>query len=243
MNPSRSTTSGEEKMDFDAFDTRHYRTVSVREGYRAWAPTYEASVPPEMDLRLLERLEAPTWGQIEVLDLACGTGRIGAWLRERGALAVDGVDLTDAMLAQARDRGIYRALHLADIRETGLASASYDQVVEVLADEHLPSLNPLYAEVARVLRPGGAFWLVGFHPHMLMRGVPTHFDDAATGEPTAIEAHVHLFADHVRAAHAAGLTLVALEEGVVDAAWLARKPQWAKLEHHPVSFAWHWHKP
>jgi len=35
-------------------------------------------------------------------------------------------------------------------------------------------------------------------------GMPTHFD-APNGEPVAIETHVHLMSDHVRAAHAGGL--------------------------------------
>jgi hypothetical protein len=71
--------------------------------------------------------------------------------------------------------------------------------------------------------------------------VPTHFDDAS-GQPLAIESHVHLFADHVRAAHAAGFRLVELEEGLVDAAWIAAKPKWADREGRPVSFAFVWAK-
>ena len=43
-----------------------------------------------------------------------------------------------------------------------------------------------------------------------------------------------------RAAHAAGWTLAEMEEGVVDEAWLAKKPQWAKYRFHPVSFAMVW---
>jgi hypothetical protein len=45
-------------MDFARFDTRKYRTVSVRDGYREWVHTYEATVHDEMDLRLLERLSS-----------------------------------------------------------------------------------------------------------------------------------------------------------------------------------------
>lgn len=34
----------------------------------------------------------------------------------------------------------------------------------------------------------------------------------------------------------------AMDEGVVDEAWLARKPQWARYRFHPVSFAMIWRR-
>lgn len=46
--------------------------------------------------------------------------------------------------------------------------------------------------------------------------MPTHFDDAESGESLAIETHVHLLSDHVAAGRAAGLDLVELHERVVD---------------------------
>jgi hypothetical protein len=83
--------------------------------------------------------------------------------------------------------------------------------------------------------------LVGYHPHFLMYGIPTHFD-RAYGQPVAIESYVHLLSDHVSAAHASGWTLAELEEGLVDEAWLAKKPKWARYRNHPVSFAVVWRR-
>jgi hypothetical protein len=34
-----------------------------------------------------------------------------------------------------------------------------------------------------------------------------------------------------------------MDEGVVDEEWLAKKPNWRRLFHHPVSFAIVWGKP
>ena len=71
-------------MDHSIYDKRRYPIVEVREGYGEWARTYEQTVYDEMDLRLLERLRTVDWSAPRsVLDLACGTGRIGAWLRPR----------------------------------------------------------------------------------------------------------------------------------------------------------------
>ncbi|HYZ32635.1 MAG TPA: class I SAM-dependent methyltransferase [Crenalkalicoccus sp.] len=227
-------------MDHALFDQRRYPVLPPRAGYAEWAPTYDASVPPEMDLRLLGRLELDWAAAAHVLDLACGTGRIGAWLRGRGVRRLTGLDLTPEMLARAEAGGTYDHLAEGDVRATFLPGGAYDLILMVLAEEHLPELAPLYAEAARLAAPAGArFVLVGYHPHMLMCGIPTHFD-RADGSSATIESHVHLLSDHFRAARAAGWALEALEEGLVDQAWVARKPRWARFLHHPVSFAAIW---
>ena len=123
-----------------------------------------------------------------------------------------------------------------------VASGAYDVIVQSLADEHLKDLGPLYRETARLAAPGGAFVIVGYHPHFLMSGVPTHFN-SSSGEPVAVESYVHLTSDHVAAARAAGWTLEEMAEGVIDDAWIAKKPKWERFRHHPVSFAMVWRRP
>lgn len=231
-------------MDFQPFDQRHYSTLPVREGYDAWAPTYEDTVVDLMDRRLLDRLDSVDWATIDAAaDLACGTGRVGQWLRAAGVAAVDGIDCTEAMLARARDKGVYRQLALGDMMASGFADGAYDLVTAVLVDEHVADLGPLYAEAARLAAPAGRFVLVGYHPHFLMLGIITHFD-RRSGDPVAIESHVHLMADHVSAARAAGWQLDDMVEGVIDEAWAAAKPKWFKqYRSHPVSFVMVWRRP
>jgi SAM-dependent methyltransferase len=229
-------------MDFDRFDTRRYETLEPREGYARWAPTYEDAVVDAMDIRLLDRLERVRWdGAGRVIDLACGSGRTGAWLRARGVGSVDGLDFTAEMLDLARGRGAHDRLIEGDVRETGLVDGAYDLAIMCLADEHLPDLAPLYGEVARITGAGAQFVIVGYHPHFLMLGVPTHF--TAPGEPPkTIRSHVHLFSDHLRAATSAGFALVEAHEGVIDDDWVAAKPKWEKWRGHPVSYAFVWAK-
>jgi len=231
-------------MDHSFYDQRKYPIVGVREGYGEWVATYEQTVLDEMDLRLLERLERVDWSAArEVLDLACGTGRIGVWLRGRvsPAAVIDGVDLTPPMLQRAEEKGVYRSLREADVAQTGLPDASYDLTIQSLADEHMPDIRPLYREAARVTRTGGSFVLVGYHPQFLMAGTPTHYD-RATGEPITIRSYVHLLSHHVEAGITAGWRLKEMREGLVDEDWLKKKPKWEKYKGIPISFVAAWER-
>jgi SAM-dependent methyltransferase len=230
-------------MRFDEFDARGYRTVDVRTGYGEWVGSYEDTVCDVMDVALLEDLATPRWAEASrAVDLGCGTGRTGAWLRERGVASVDGVDLTPEMLAVARERGAHDRLVEADVTDTGLPSGGYDLVIASLVDEHLEKLPPLFDEAWRLAQRGALFVLVAYHPHFLMHaGMPTHFTDSR-GEDVAISTTVHLVSDHVAAALGAGWQLAEMAEGVIDDRWLAVKPKWERFRGHPISAAYVWRK-
>jgi SAM-dependent methyltransferase len=226
---------------FDTFDQRGYPSVTTRDGYGQWAATYEQTVKHDMDLWLLDRITSVAWSSVErCADLGCGTGRTGTWLNAHGVRTIDGVDFTPEMLEKARARGVFAELSVADVRTTGLADRRYDLITTSLVDEHLADLAPLYGETARIAKPGAAYVIVGYHPFFIMRtGMPTHFDDA-NGKPLAIETHIHLMSDHVRAATAAGWRLAEMHEQVIDDRWVAIKASWAKHRDVPISFAFVW---
>jgi SAM-dependent methyltransferase len=226
---------------FSDFDSRGYRTVDVRTGYGEWVTTYEQTVEDVMDIALLDRLTEPAWPAVRrAVDLGCGTGRTGSWLRRHGVAAIDGVDLTPEMMEVARSRGGYDRLIEADVTETGLAAATYDLVVSCLMDEHLPDVGPLYREAARLATADAHAVVVAYHPHFIMAsGMPTHFT-GRDGEPVAITTHVHLLSDHITAGLEAGWTLAEFREGVIDERWLAVKPQWERFRGLPISAALVW---
>ncbi len=229
-------------MDYSAFDIRKYPTLGVQDGYKEWANTYERSVEDEMDLRLLNRSTSIHWSSIhQAIDLACGTGRIGSWLHQQGVKEIDGIDFTEEMLKKAEARKVYRKTMLGNILDTQLSDAQYDLAIQVLADEHLSDLKPLYGEATRMIKPGGYFVIVGYHPHFLMNGLVTHFH-RKDGEAIAIESYVHLLSDHVKAAYMHHLRLLEMDEGIVDEDWLNKKPKWERYKHRPVSFMYIWQK-
>jgi SAM-dependent methyltransferase len=85
-----------------------------------------------------------------------GTGLLGAALAELGFTALDGLDLSPAMLAEATRKGIYRELTEARLGERlPYETAAYDAVVSsgVLTTGHAPA--SCLDELVRVTRPGG----------------------------------------------------------------------------------------
>jgi SAM-dependent methyltransferase len=83
--------------------------------YDSWAATYDAEMAaagyrhPSVGLALLAR-HAPR-GTGPVLDAGCGTGLLGDWLGILGFSPVEGLDLSEGMLAVARAKGSYARLH------------------------------------------------------------------------------------------------------------------------------------
>ena len=229
-------------MDYSSFDIRKYPTLSAKEGYGEWAATYEDSVEDEMDIRLLERIQSINWEKVDsAVDLACGTGRIGYWLKKKGVRSIIGIDLTPEMLKKAAEKEVYDQLITGDILSADIGRNLCDLSVEVLADEHLADLFPLYTQAGRITQAGGHFVIVGYHPHFLMNGLITHFH-RSDGEAIAIKSFVHLISDHVKAGLHNGFQLSEMEEGIIDEAWLAKKPKWLKYKNRPVSFMMVWKK-
>ena len=100
----------------------------------------------------------------------------------------------------------------------------------------------MYREAWRVAKPGACYVLVGFHPQFIMvSGMPTHYT-SASGEDIAISTHLHLLSDHVTAAIGAGWSLAEMHERIIDEAWIALKPKWARFRQHPISFVFVWRK-
>lgn len=89
------------------------------------------------------------------LDVPVGTGRMIPLLR-RHASRVIASDLSAVMLQEARRHAADEYL-LADAASLPLAPGSVDLVLSNRFLFHLPVLDKYFQEVARVLKPGGAF--------------------------------------------------------------------------------------
>jgi predicted TPR repeat methyltransferase len=92
------------------------------------------------------------------LDLGCGTGLVGEELRPR-AKRIVGVDLSRNMVERARDRGVYDEVVQADVLQflTATRATTFDLVVAADVFIYVGRLEDVFAQVRRVLAPGGVF--------------------------------------------------------------------------------------
>ena len=91
-----------------------------------------------------------------ILDVACGTGDLCRELSASGYQPV-GVDLSWGMLAHARTTA--PLLHV-DALQLPLAAGTVEGAVSGFALRNFVALDPLFAELARVVRPGGRIALL-----------------------------------------------------------------------------------
>ncbi|HUG06220.1 MAG TPA: class I SAM-dependent methyltransferase [Candidatus Limnocylindria bacterium] len=95
----------------------------------------------------------------DVVELGCGTGYVGAWLKRRGARRVVGVDITPAQLATAQrlDRKTSLGLQLveANAEVVPLRDRSFDLVVSEYGASIWCDPYRWIPEAARLLRSGG----------------------------------------------------------------------------------------
>jgi SAM-dependent methyltransferase len=144
------------------------------------------------------------------LDAACGTGRFAEFLAQRGHQVI-GVDSSPAMLAYARRRVPNGTFHVAELDQLPLPEESVDVITCALALVHVPDLQPVLAEFARVLRPGGDLVISDIHPELVTRGsaITARGPD---GQPWIAASYRHQLGDYLRPALSLGLQVKRCEE-------------------------------
>jgi SAM-dependent methyltransferase len=144
------------------------------------------------------------------LDAACGTGRFAEFLSRRGHRVI-GVDSSPDMLARARRRVPDGEFHVGELDRLPLPDDSADVVVCALALVHVPRLQPVLAEFARVLRPGGDLVISDIHHELVTRGSVITARGPG-GEPCIAATYRHQLGDYLRAALSLGLQVKRCEE-------------------------------
>ncbi len=132
---------------FDDYAWRFDKHLIKNLGYRAPALIAEAVSAVASDRRFAS-----------ALDLGCGTGLMGEALHDRVGHLV-GIDLSAAMIAKARERGLYERLVVGDAAAMlGRESpGGFDLIVAADALVYLGDLAPLFAAVGTALTADGLF--------------------------------------------------------------------------------------
>ncbi|GAA1607899.1 class I SAM-dependent methyltransferase [Actinoplanes couchii] len=142
----------------------------VRRAYDTAAGAYVRVVPTPaieapLDLAMIDAFAAEVTAGDDpaVLDAGCGAGRMSRYLADRGC-RVRGVDLSPGMLAFARRDHPDLEFTVGSLAALPYPDACFAGVLLWYSTIHTPPAGQarLFAEAARVLRPGGHL-LVGFH--------------------------------------------------------------------------------
>lgn len=185
----------------------------IRHAYNQWAASYDSdrNLTRDLDGQVTRALLEGHQPRL-LLELGCGTGKNTPFYAQIAA-GVLALDFSEAMLARARIQPLPAAVRFA-IADLTSSLPCVGGAVEVVACnlvlEHLADLPTVFAEVARVLRPGGTFLICELHPFKQYVGKKAVFE--RDGAQIHIPAYVHHISDFVRAGELAGLALAHLGE-------------------------------
>jgi ubiquinone/menaquinone biosynthesis C-methylase UbiE len=134
------------------------------------APLYDELVTKDFDVYhrkrldpILDRFASEIEGR-ELLDVGCGTAVVGLAAATRG-FTVIGLDHSPKVLDVAREKAQTAGLAerisfvVGDVAALPFTDDRFDVVTCQQMLHHLPEMRPCLTELARVLRPGGRFYI------------------------------------------------------------------------------------
>ena len=127
------------------------RSVEGLAGAPEW-PALQSMLPPMPGLK--------------VVDLGCGYGWFSRWAQEQGAEQVLGLDVSQKMLARAKEMTSSSAITygIADLEKLDLPNAAFDLAYSSLAFHYIVDLKGLFARIHQALVPGGRLVFSIEHP-------------------------------------------------------------------------------
>ncbi|HMF33577.1 MAG TPA: methyltransferase domain-containing protein [Candidatus Lokiarchaeia archaeon] len=137
----------------------------ARDHFNKWSKTYENTWEQKIFFQRVHRAVialaitvAPDVGTI--LDVGCGTGKLlrAAGVRWPNAARI-GVDAVEGMIEVAQDLTPDVTFHVGVAENLPLPDSSVDLVFSTTSFHHWTDQTAGLGEVARVLRPGGHFFL------------------------------------------------------------------------------------
>lgn len=211
-----------------------------------WQREFTDGVDPEYTEQILPIIVRGLGDRKRVVDIGTGEGQVARALQDQGVEVV-GVDPIAAQVELAAERAGGPVYVRGSASHLPLDNGGFDGVVACLVLEHIDDIDTVFAEVARVLVPGGLFVLLLNHPLLQTPGsgwiddqiieppeqywrVGPYLTETATVEEVQKGVFVRFLhrplSRYVNALLAGGLHLVAMEEPEPPAGFLAEATQY-----------------
>lgn len=186
--------------------------TSTRELYDEWSATYDSVANPTRDLE--KRACESLLGQHSferVLELGSGTGKNTSWLAERSREVIS-VDLSPEMHAVAREKVKAENVEfrIGDVTGSWNFGNVFDLITCSLILEHVEDLRHIFSEAAKVLIPGGRFYVCELHPVKQYSGSKARFETAEGSK--VLECFTHHLSDYTNAALISGFSIERIDE-------------------------------
>lgn len=168
--------------------------AALGEEYPAGLETYSWISRTELR-RVVDELATPAG---DLVDLGCGRGGPGIWVAGMTNASLLGIDVAESALVCARALagrlGVMADFRVGSFEETGLPDTVADTVMSIDALLFTPDKQAAFAELVRIMRPGGRLVMTSWDYH-----------SQPVNRPPQV-------ADHRPLAESAGLNVLAYEE-------------------------------
>jgi ubiquinone/menaquinone biosynthesis C-methylase UbiE len=187
--------------------------INIQQAYSVWSSTYDVdrNLTRDLDRLVTENILAP-FRFSSIVEIGCGTGKNTSFLTGIGDKIL-ALDFSEGMLEQARAkvRSGQVTFARADLTMSWpCPDHAADLVSCNLVLEHIRDLDFIFAQAARVLAPGGRFFVCELHPFRQYQGSKANFQ--RDEQKTEIPAFVHHLSDFWHAGERSGFALESLHE-------------------------------
>jgi len=191
--------------------------MSTQKLYDQWSATYDTVENKTRDLEKLacEKVlsEVPF---TRVLELGGGTGKNTFYLAKTAARVLS-VDFSEEMqaVARAKVKDANVVFRIGDVRKKWtFVDSKVDLITCSLILEHIEDLNHIFREAARILWPGGNFYICELHPFKQYEGSKARFETEDGLQVT--ECFQHHVSDYTSAAVENGFEIAGIDEWFDD---------------------------
>ncbi len=151
------------KTEMRKHDT--YKQETIAQTYDALADNYQAVYEaagyhdPEKCADLVAEFYKGKEAETKIIDFGCGTGWVGDYLHKHGFKHIKGLDISEGLLAKAKEKNIYEDLQVQWLGTPDKFPkehhGQYDAVTAagILAEGHLG--NDVFDEILLALKVGG----------------------------------------------------------------------------------------